>query len=319
MSSTTSTRRRLLAGLAGSALALAAVATASPAVAAPAPATASIEAGRLVLDPTDRGYRGSLPVTVTNLGTTATYYSVTFVEPVGGSFEGLTPEEACVFNGLVDNRRQINCMVPGSLLEPGERRTFSVNFHALTPTRDVAMITKGGRVSVNSGDGRDDVADRERFNTLFRSTTGSLRNPVPYVQDQQADVSITTAGAVTLTPQEDGSYLGRLPATVTWDGDAAHEHLSVEATGLPAGVMIWGTDPQDLPSFFTWFAVPGEQFIDGETRTFDVLLRAEPGTVPGALGTVTFDLDTMWDGNVVPDPDPADNTASFTVTVAAAS
>ncbi|QGN46756.1 hypothetical protein ACN26Y_10885 [Micromonospora sp. WMMD558] len=314
---TTRTGHRAAIALLGAATAL--FALAAPAVAAPDRKAASLDVGRLVLDPTDRGYRGSLPVTVTNLGTTATYYSVTFVEPVGGSFEGLTPEEACVFNGLVDNRRQINCMVPGSLLEPGERRRFTVNFHALTPTRDVAMTIKGGLISVNSGDGRDDVADRERFTTLFRSTTGSLRNPVPYVQDQQADVSITTAGAVTLTPQEDGSYLGRLPVTVTWDGDAAHEHLSVEAIGLPAGVMIWGTDPQDLPSFFTWFAVPGEQFIDGETRTFDVLLRAEPGTAPGALGTVTFDLDTMWDGNVVPDPDPADNTASFTVTVAAAS
>ncbi|WBB55170.1 hypothetical protein [Verrucosispora sp. WMMD573] len=106
--------------------------------------------------------------------------------------------------------------------------------------------------------------------------------------------------------------------TVGWAGDTAHEYLWVEATGRPADVVIWGTDPQDAPSSFTNFVVPGDRFMTGEQRSFDVLLHAEPETVPGDLGTVSLQLSTQWYGNSVADADPADNTASFTVRVAAA-
>ncbi|MEU8022280.1 hypothetical protein AB0B88_08660 [Micromonospora haikouensis] len=41
--------------------------TAEPASARPT-GTATVSVGRLVLDPTERGYRGSLPVTITNPG-----------------------------------------------------------------------------------------------------------------------------------------------------------------------------------------------------------------------------------------------------------
>ncbi|QLQ37938.1 hypothetical protein [Micromonospora robiginosa] len=312
---TTRTGRRLagvLLGTGAAVLALAAPAAAAPITAEPA---ADISVGRLVLEPTARGYHGSLPVTVTNNGPAATYYSVFLTEPVAGSFRGVDPAEACGFGGLQDNRRTATCGVPGGDIEPGESRTFAVTFEVLTQTRDVAMIAKGGKISVNVGDGRNEVADRASYAARFRSTTGSLRNPVPYVQDSQARASLTTAGAATLTRQEDGSYRGRLPVTVRWAGDAGHDQLWAEATGLPAGVQIWGTDPQDAPSFFTSFTVPGGRFMAGEQRSFDVLLYAEPGTVPGDLGTTTLQLNTQWDALTVPDATPADNSASFTVTV----
>ncbi|MEU2612848.1 hypothetical protein ABZ570_14910 [Micromonospora sp. NPDC007271] len=310
---TTRTGHRLAAVLLGPAMAL--LASAAPAAAAPASGSpaADVSVGQLVLEPTARGYQGNLPITVTNRGRTETYFSVTIVEPVGGSIGNLSPESACGYQGLRDNRRVVDCMVPGPNLKPGQRRSFSVAFEALTTPRNVAMVAPGGQVSVNAGNGSQEIADTEDFTALFRSTTGSLRNPVPYVQDSQARASISTAGAATLVRQADGSYQGRLPVTVAWAGDTAHDLLFVDAT-LPAGVQVWGTDPQDLPSFFTNFPVPGGRFMAGEQRNFDVLLRAEPETVPGDLGRVTFELSTNWDGDVVADADPADNTASFTVT-----
>ncbi|MFC0031035.1 hypothetical protein ACFFMM_16055 [Micromonospora chaiyaphumensis] len=311
---TTRTGRRLAAVLLGPAAAL--LAFAAPAAAAPAGGRpdADVSVGRLVLDPTEHGYRGSLPITVTNRGPADTYFSVTIVEPVAGSIGNLSPDSACGFQGLRDNRRVVDCMVPGPELRPGERRSFTVAFRALTTPRAVAMIATGGEVSVNVGDGNPAIGDAESFAARFRSTGGSLRNPVPYVQDTEARAGISTAGAARLVRQEDGSYQGRLPVTVRWAGDAAHDLLFVDATTLPPGVQIWGTDPQDLPSFFTNFVVPGGRLMAGEERSFDVLLRAEPGTVPGELGGATFQLATQWDGNLVSDADPADNTASFTVT-----
>ncbi|MEU5723298.1 hypothetical protein [Micromonospora sp. NPDC047738] len=316
---TTRTRRRLAAVLIGPTAAL--LAFAAPATAAPAGGRldADVSVGRLVLDPTERGYRGSLPVTVTNRGSAETYFNVTIVEPVAGSIGNLSPDSPCGYGSPQDNRRVISCSVPGPNLKPGERRSFSVAFAALTTPRNVAMSADGGRISVNVGDGNPAIADRESFGALFRSTSGSLRNPVPYVQDSQARASISAAGAATLVRQPDGSYHGRLPVTVRWAGDAAHEFLFVDAPTLPADVQIWGTDPQDLPGSLTSFIVPGGRFMAGEERSFDVLLRADPGTVPGDLGEVTFQLDTRWGMDLVPDADPADNLASFTLTAADAS
>ncbi|MBU8857180.1 MULTISPECIES: hypothetical protein [unclassified Micromonospora] len=315
MTITLSIGRRVAVGLAGAALALT---TAAPAVAAPtaAEAAADISVGRLVLEPTARGYQGKLPVTVTNNGPTATYFFVDVLEPVAASFRALDPEEACGFQPLRDNRRTVSCGVPGGDIEPGGSRSFSIAFEVLTPTRGVAMIATGGRISVNVGDGRAEIADRARFAARFRSASGSLRNPVPYVQDDQARAAVTAAGSVTLSRQDDGSYLGRLPVTVRWAGDAGYDYLLARSVGLPAGVLVWGTDPQDAPSNLTSFIVPGGRFMAGEQRSFDVLLYAEPGAAPGFLGTVTFELETRWDSITVPEADPADNVVSVDLTIA---
>ncbi|WP_330465177.1 hypothetical protein [Micromonospora zamorensis] len=52
------------------------------AVAAPGDTAASV--GRLVLEPTNRGYAGSLPVAVVNRGQDASYLGLTITEPVPG-------------------------------------------------------------------------------------------------------------------------------------------------------------------------------------------------------------------------------------------
>ncbi|WP_435149896.1 hypothetical protein [Micromonospora aurantiaca (nom. illeg.)] len=53
--------------------------------------------------------------------------------------------------------------------------------------------------------------------------------------------------------------------TVRYGNDAPSFRLDVRAS-LPAGVEVWATDPQDLPSFPDWFDVPGGRFMPGEER-----------------------------------------------------
>ena len=131
----------------------------APAAAAPAGhgLDADVSVGQLVLNPTERGYQGNLPITVTNRGRADTYFSVTIVEPVAGSIGNLSPDSACGFQGLQDNRRVVNCSVPGDNLKPGERRIVHCRLQALTTPRGVAMIARGGRVEVNVGDGSEAI------------------------------------------------------------------------------------------------------------------------------------------------------------------
>ncbi|WP_433551620.1 hypothetical protein ACQP08_29415 [Micromonospora zamorensis] len=66
------------------------VATTGPAVAAPAgTGDATISMGRLILDPTERGYQGSVELTVTNTGSENDYLYYKMREPVPGAFEFL--------------------------------------------------------------------------------------------------------------------------------------------------------------------------------------------------------------------------------------
>lgn len=304
-----------LLAAAGIALAFAAPAAAAPsavpATAAPPAVAASVSVGQLVLDPGERGYQGTLPVTVTNRGTTARSFDVVVLEPVAGSFGRLDPSEPCLYQGVVNGRRLTGCSVPGGELQPGERRSFTVSFHALTTPRPYAMTVGGGYVAIPGPDGE---LDRDGFNTRFRSTSGSLANPRRYVQDRAPDASIgTAADTVTLTRQPDGTYGGRIRVTVRYGGDAGHDFLYVRAA-LPEGVWIDGTDPQDSPSFSDWFDVPGYRFMAGEERSFDVLVAAGEETVPGDLGEVTLDLTTKFDADDLVDVDPSDNNLTFGVT-----
>ncbi|MCO1598202.1 hypothetical protein M8C17_23920, partial [Micromonospora sp. RHAY321] len=297
--------------LLGSALA---VLTAMPATAALASthAPASVSAGRLVLEPTDGGYRGTLPVTITNRSRAAEYYSIQVTEPVAGSFDGLQPTGACFNGGLVENRRVMVCGVDGPDLEPGERRRLGVTFEVLTAHRSYAMIAGGGRVEVVPGHTQQ-VADGENFSARFRGTDGSLDHPRPYVQDTVARASLTSdTAALTLTRQADGTYAGRLPVTVRYAGDAPHDYLAVRAV-LPAGVEIAGTDPQDSPSFGEWFDVPGGRMGVGEERTFAVLFRAPADTTAGDLGTVGLTVSTRYGADEVAEASPADNSLQVTL------
>ncbi|MET8147665.1 hypothetical protein ACIBSW_07040 [Actinoplanes sp. NPDC049668] len=273
--------------------------------------TLEVKAGRLVLEPGARGYVGSLPVTITYRGDAPDYANFTFVEPVAGAFDGLTPSDACLYLNLVDGRRGITCGVPGGDLKPGKRRHFTIDFEVLTTPRPYAMQAADTTVDVSLGS-QPDVRATASSKTLFRSTTGTLVRPRPYVQDTQSDITVTTGNA-TLTAQEDGTYAGRVPVTIHWAGDAPHEELTAQIQ-IPSGFDWIGTDPSE-PCAGNWCSVPGGRFMAGETRTFDLLATAPAEAVPGTVGTGSVSISTNWRGNSLPDVDPSDNTAPFTLTV----
>ncbi|MEU8311987.1 MULTISPECIES: hypothetical protein [unclassified Micromonospora] len=312
---TTRTARTATALLGGAA---ALIALAAPATAAPSAATGrvGVTAQRLVLDPTDRGYVGTLTATVTNRRSTATSVSLVVTEPAGASFTSIEPGGGCLYNRLVENRLVITC--GGDQIEAGKSLTFRLGFHVWTTARSYPMVANGGRIEVVP-DGAAAASDATGFTTLFRSTGGSLRKPRPYVQAVDTDLGIR-GSAVTLAPQPDGTLLGRMPVTVRYGNDAPTFALNVEAA-LPAGVEVHHIEPQDSPSFPYWFSVPGGRFMPGEERTFDVFLWAPVGTATGELGTgrLTVTGSYFWGADDPQDVDPSDNTTSFTVTGAAAS
>ncbi|MFE9688595.1 hypothetical protein [Micromonospora sp. NPDC005806] len=288
-------------------------------LALPPPATAAtgttarpvITAQTLVLSPTGRGYVGTMTATVTNPGRAATTVDLIVTEPAGASFTTVEPGGGpCLFERLVENRLVASCY--GGRLEPGASLTFQLGFHVWTTARDYPMVARGGQIAVTPV-GATDPSDTARFTTLFASTTGSLRHPRSYEQATETDLSIR-GGAVELTRQADGSLQGRMPVTVRYGNDAPSFQLNV-AANLPAGVIVWGTDPQDMPSFPDSFTVPGGRFMPGEERTFDVILRAPAGTPAGTLGAGSLTASAgYFTDSPLPDVDPADNTTSFTVT-----
>ncbi|WP_431942578.1 hypothetical protein [Micromonospora marina] len=291
---------------------------AAPAAAAPSTTTGRVDvtAQRLVLDPTDRGYVGTLTATVTNRRATATSFSLVVTEPAGASFTSIEPGGGCFYARLVENRLVINC--GANQIEARTSVTFRLGFHVWTNARTYPMVANGGRIEVVP-DGATAASDATRFTTLFRSTTGSLRKPRPYVQAVDTDLAIR-GSAVTLTPQPDGTLLGRMPVTVRYGNDAPTFAVDV-AAALPAGVQVDHIEPQDMPGFPLGFTVPGGRFMPGEERTFDVFLRAPAGTAAGELGIGTFTVkgNYFWGAEDPQDVDPSDNTTSFTVTAVAAS
>ncbi|MDG4790047.1 hypothetical protein O7626_29700 [Micromonospora sp. WMMD1102] len=312
---TISRSRRLAAGALGAATALATLAMAPAAQAGtrdgqpPAYRDTSVTVGRLVLEPTERGYRGSVPLTVSYRGRGSADLQVTVAEPVAGAFADIDTDLPCWFGTRPGElRRDIHC--GASAIRGGEHRTYTIDFEVLTSTRAYPMSVDGGAVTVQTRDAQPATVT-DSFQTLFRSTTGSLRDPRPYVQDTRTDASVT-AGAATLVRQPDGSYLGRVPVTVRYGGDAPHDMLQVE-TQLPAGVQLRGIEPGAVCAG-TWCEVPGGRFMPGEERSVEVLVGAPAGTAPGDLGTGSIRLHAGFLFTELSDVDPSDNTAGFAVT-----
>ncbi|MGC4893858.1 hypothetical protein [Micromonospora sp. DT31] len=311
---TTTTARIATALLGGAAALLTLVAPATAAPSAPA-GRVDVTAQRLVLNPTDRGYVGTLTATVTNRRSTATSVDLVVTEPAGASFVSVEPGGGCLYQRLVENRLVIRCT--GDQVEAGQSLALRLGFRVWTTTRAYPMIASGGRVEVVPA-GATTADDAARFTTLFRSTTGSLRDPRPYVQATETDLSIR-GGAVTLSPQPDGTLLGRMPVTVRYGNDAPTFSLNVRAA-LPAEVQVHHVEPEDMPSFPTGFSVPGGRFMPGEERTFDVFLSAPAGTATGDLGTGTFTVSGSYFWGADPqDVNPVDNVTSFAVTAVDAS
>ncbi|MGN9811791.1 hypothetical protein ACTMSW_20825 [Micromonospora sp. BQ11] len=303
-------RFRLSTVLAG-VLSLAAVSVfAAPAAQAASASTASTAtvADRLVFEPTARGYRGSLQVELTYQGSEPGRARYVITEPVPGSYVNLEWGTSCYSGGeaLPDGRIRVECDVPGGELQPGERRAFTIDFEVLTTVQPYAMKAANGRLAVTVG---GKTVTNEAFSTRFRSSTGSLRDPQPYVRDTRPEASLTSVGDLTLVRQPDGGFLGRLPLTVRYDSDAPHWALNVVTQGLPAGVGESYTDPSDGCAHF---CVPGGQFMEGEERSFDLIFRGEAGTPLGDLGEASIEVQVNWDPAV--DADPSDNTGTFSVT-----
>ncbi|MEV1014440.1 hypothetical protein AB0I89_31200 [Micromonospora sp. NPDC049801] len=288
---------------------------AGPAAAAPADAAGgTVSVGRLILEPTERGYLDSLPVTVTNTGSETDYFYLTLREPVPGAFQD-TDSRCDWFGAMEENRRVFDCSLSNNwaYLAPGESRTVTLDFHVLTTPRAYPMSMTGGRIAVSSINGGL-IAERS-LTALFRSTTGSLIRPRPYVQDAQPDAAIDSVGPVTLDPEGTGRLY--LPVTVRYKGDAPHVGLDIKASPLPAGSRIEYTIPSEGPVLTDHSWVPGQRMMPGEVRSFGLVIT--PPTDPAdAQDVITLALTTTWFPSG-PDADPSDNTAQTTLAIAATS
>ncbi len=281
-------------------------------VSGPAQAAAedlTVSATRLVFEPGERGYTGTYHVTVTNTGVEPTYANVRIVEPVTGAFVGLRPNEACLTDWSGPGPNAHVCTVPGGQIAPGAARKFRVDLAVLTAPQAYAMSPADTTTTIVGPDSTLLATASSR--TLFRSTTGVLTRPRPYVQDDFTDLSVA-ASDVTLAEQADGSFLGVLPVTVRWDGDAPHFDLVVE-TLVPEGFEFRGAGP-DVMCGLVECVVPGGAFMQGESRTLELQIGAPAGTAAGTTGTGSVRGYENWFDDL-PDADPSDDTASFRLTV----
>ncbi|MEU2612105.1 hypothetical protein ABZ570_11055 [Micromonospora sp. NPDC007271] len=306
--------RGLAALIGAAALTIVGAATPGSAAASQPEAKASVQAGRLILDPTERGYRGELTVTVTNLGDAADSFSLWILEPIAGSFRTAGPDAPCVsFDDMVGGRRVSECS-PSLYLQPRETRQAVLSFEVLTAVRPYAMRAGNGTVKATVYYQQEPagVAD---FGTQFRSTDGKLNPAKPYVQDSTIKASIT-AGDATLSRVADGRWFGRVPMTIRYAGDAAHDKLWVDGIALPNGVRVWATEPDSGPApTDTRLYVPGRRFMPGEERSFDLVVVAPAETPAGDLGVAAFQVGAMFFPiQELTDADPSDNTASVRLT-----
>jgi hypothetical protein len=285
------------------------VATA-PAQAAADPADLTISATRLVFEPGERGYTGSYQVSITNTGDEAQYANVRVVEPVAGSFRELRPGGGgCITEFLSSGRTANVCFVPGDAIQPGATRRFRVSLVALTAPQAFAM--RGPDTTTQIVGAGSALLATATSRTLFRSTTGELTQPRPYVQDDHTDISVG-ASDVRLTEQADGSFLGRVPVTVRWNGDAPHWDLSV-TTAVSEGFELSGNGPEQVCGYAECI-VPGSAFVTGESRTIEVEISAPAGTPVGTEGTGTVGARASW-FTELPEADSSDNTATFHIAV----
>ncbi|GAA1409130.1 hypothetical protein [Catellatospora coxensis] len=288
-------------------------ATAGPAQAEEPIYPAALTHTRLVLDPAERGYTGTMQFTVTYRGTTANpNLSVVIAEPTAHSWDSISIDTPCMFNYGEDQRRSIGCGLES--FEPGQTRTYTLTFHAYTPVQTEPMLATGGQLSIV--DGIAGTVSRVRdFNATFRGANGKLKNPVPYVQDAQTDMTLTAGGSVTLVRQADGSFLGRLPMTLAWHGDAPNNEVWV-GVDVPAGWYTPDTEPSANAPCWTGCSAPGGDWFDGEVRSFDMLIHAPEDTVVGSTGTISSTVQNGWGFTPITDVTPADNTVTFSYTVA---
>jgi hypothetical protein len=304
----------LIVGLLAGAVALVPAASAAAATAGPKP-SATITVGNLILEPTSRGYVGTLSASVQWNGPDDGWLDIVIVEPVAGAWQNMNNGDGCVWNtATADGRRTDSCGLSG--LRHGEVRDIAQSFRVLTATQPFAMSAVSADIWAQQGD--TVISKVKHYSTTFRGTNGSVTKPSLYVQDLVSNASLALrSNSVTMVQQPDGYFLGHLPVTVTWNGDAAHYFVNIDAA-LPNGWFVWDTDPESGYPCAGGCSVPGPNggaLMQGEVVSFDLIVYAPEGTAPGVYSNNTAHVGAYWVNGQLTDVSPADNDGTFTATL----
>lgn len=282
------------------------------ALAAPA-ADLTVKASRLVFEPGVAGHTGSLRIVVRNTSAEAFSGGIIITEPLRDTIGDVQGASGCGLGRTEDGRTTYSCPLDAEI-PAGGRSLITVTFRSPSKPEAFAQAAQTvGKVEVGGA-----VAE---YRAIFRSTTGSLRNPQPYAQDAAPALTVT-AGDVTLAEQPDGTFSGRTTVTVRNNGDAAHSYLGTEV--VAPEVLGWpGIKPSETCAGASDLPVPpgssgigctlsGGQLAEGGVRTFDWVFTAPAGTAPGVLGSAST-LVKLAHTDAQPD---GANVATFQITVA---
>ncbi len=275
----------------------------------------TVKVGRLVLEPAEYGHTGTVGIVIRNNTDAPISDGVTIVEPIAGSITRVD-DATCMFGRTDDGRRIHNCYESGGEVAPGKAVRLTVHFRTPNKPQAYPQIAQTLGTVETSG-------VTASFAARFRSTTGSLRNPEPYVPDTKSALTVT-APDVTLVRQADGSFLGRVPVTVRNDGDAPHDDLwtelvTPESTSWPRmepSEACVGAGTLPIPAGYAGVGctVAGGPLAEGEQRTFQWVLTAPADTPVGPFGTGTTLVQLNGFGS--DNADPSANVDTFAITVA---
>ncbi|WP_433306872.1 hypothetical protein ACQP2F_21960 [Actinoplanes sp. CA-030573] len=288
----------------------------APAAAPAAAAAVTVTAGPLVLEPGRHGHTGSVRATIHNDTAEPFLGSVLITEPLPATIDTIEGASGCTLDHTPDQRAIAICSLDAAIA-PGGTGVVTVRFRSPARPRVYPQIApQHGTVTVEGS-----TAD---FAAIFRSVTGSVRNPRPYAQSTAAALTVT-ARDVTLTRRPDGTFAGRVPVSVRNGTDAPHAYLSA-AIVVPPGVDYPSIEPPDACVLGTdrlpvapgenasTCGVAGGQLAERDTRAFDFVLTAPAGTPTGLLGTGTT---TTWlDGGPATAQTDGADVDTFTITVA---
>ncbi len=277
----------------------------------------TVKVGQLVLEPAEYGHTGKVGIVIRNNTDAPIRGEFTIAVPIASSIAGVD-DASCGF-GRPDGERYIHdCTSSDGAVAPGEALRLTVRFRTLNKPQAYPQIAK----TLGTVEAGGVTAD---FTIRFRSTTGSLRHPKPYVPDTESALSVT-ASDVTLIRQADGSFVGRVPVTVRNDGDAPHFELGAELAtpesllwpDIETGDVCVGAGYLPIPPGYLGIGCTGigGPLAEGEQRTFHWVLTAPAGTPPGPLGTGTTLVQLEAFASDIDNADPSANVDTFAITVA---
>lgn len=270
----------------------------------------TVKVNRLVLEPGDLGHSGSVRIVIRN--TTSEPYdgTVTVTEPITATLGNIDGGNGCTLGPNEDNLGVSSCLLDQPIA-PGGRAVLVAHFTSPAKPQAYAQIAPhAGKVEV--------AGATAEYAAIFRSTTGSLRNPRPYVQDTVPALTVTATDA-TVT---DG--VGRSTVTVVNNGDAPHRNVGAELI-TPAGVDEWpAIEPAEMCGLMHDDNTPpggqaigctvyGGTLAEGESRTFEWVFTVPAGTPAGLVGTARTEVVL---GNPAAEQTDAANVALIDITVA---